>query len=278
MRSLKLIIISVVLLSITLLSYDKNIQAEDHANIKQGTAPCIDILEASKGGDLKGVQQCITDGVDINSSVKGEYTALQLASKYGHLDVVNLLIKNGAKIDQQVELDGLPQVEGVIDYGDTALMYAISSGHINVVRYLIDNNADVNVKDFKYSTALIYASTDRGNLEIVKILIDNGADINAKNVFNNGVLALSLFSHNFNIAKYLIKSGADMNATDETGDTVLMWATREGNLELVKLFIDNGAAVNYKNIYTGQIALDVAIENRKTAIVKYLKSLKNLSK
>ncbi len=276
MKSLRFVMLQMLLCSIILGSYNINIKAEDTINMKRYDVKCTDILGYAQNGDLAGIEQCIADGVDINESEKGGYTALQIASKYGQLEIVKYLIEHGAKINQQVELDDIPVVEGVIEYGDTALMYASHSGHLDVVSYLIDMGADVNLKDFKYSTALIRASTDDGHLEVVRFLIDSGADINAKNISNNGVLTLALWSDNFDIGRYLIKSGVDINATDETGNTVLIWAVGKGNLELVKLFIDNGASVNYKNIYTGQIALDVAKKNRQKKVVKYLESLKNV--
>lgn len=272
MKNLKFVVLLVAILSVVLVGYNIDVQAKGTSNVKQGTTKCVDILKASENGDLKGVKQCVADGVDINSSVKGGYTALQTASKYGHLDVVKFLIENGAKINQQVELEGTPEEEGGNIYSDTALMYASRAGHIDIVKYIIDKGADVNLKDFKGSTALIRASTDTGHIEIVKLLIKSGADINTRNIFNNGALAFALWDGHFDIAKYLIKSGADVNITDETGNTVLIWASGEGNIELVKLFIDSGASVNYKNVYSDQTALVLARESGHKDIVKYLQS------
>ena len=57
-------------------------------------------------------------------------------------------------------------------------MLALLNGRFEVVKCLVENDANMNIKDDKGNTALIFAS-QQGNLEIVKYLIENGADVNA---------------------------------------------------------------------------------------------------
>lgn len=66
--------------------------------------------------------------------------------------------------------------------GRTPLMWAVSSGLKDVVRFLIDKDKrlDLDCKDHKGRTALIRA-VKMGDAEMVKILIEAGADINIKN-------------------------------------------------------------------------------------------------
>ena len=78
------------------------------------------------------------------------------ASEYGHLDVVRLLIKNGADVSAR---------------DNFALRSASYNGNLEVVRLLIDIGADVSALD---NYALKWASY-YGHLEVVKLLIENGA-------------------------------------------------------------------------------------------------------
>ena len=71
------------------------------------------------------------------------------------------------------------------------LITASEYGHINTVRRLLEEGADVNVKDDRGSTALMYAS-EEGHVETVKLLLEKGADVNAKD--NDGGTA-----HNYSI-------------------------------------------------------------------------------
>ena len=64
----------------------------------------------------------------------------KVASKNGHLEVVKVLIQNGADLN-----GGL---------GGLALIKASETGRVNVVKYLIQSGADVNAKNNKGETAL----------------------------------------------------------------------------------------------------------------------------
>ena len=54
-----------------------------------------------------------------------------VASHNGHLDVVRLLLENGATVDSRA------------DDGWTSLMAASQNGHLDVVRLLLENSAAV---------------------------------------------------------------------------------------------------------------------------------------
>ena len=96
-----------------------------------------------------------------------------IASSEGHLEMVKLLVENGADVKaKDKDKDGW-----------TALMWASCKGDLEIVKFLVESGADVNAKCsvYKYTdgyTALMYASI-RGYYEIVEILLDNKADINA---------------------------------------------------------------------------------------------------
>lgn len=89
--------------------------------------------------------------------------ALQAAARSGHVDVVKLLLFQGANFNAKSKSFS----------GRTALQAAAASGHINVVKPLLDNAADVNVAG-PVGTAL-HAAAEAGYIDLVKMLLDNGA-------------------------------------------------------------------------------------------------------
>lgn len=95
-------------------------------------------------------------------------TPLHYAARHGHADVVQALMKHGARIDARDTNDCTP------------LMWAVKGGHSDVMRRLIDARADVNAQDSRGWTALHFA-IDRGHVEAAQLLIDCGADQQAKN-------------------------------------------------------------------------------------------------
>ena len=91
-----------------------------------------------------------------------ERTPLHYAAKYGHIDVVQILLDVGADCNKSDEL------------GYTPLHYAAKYGHINVVQILLDGGADFNKSDELGYTPLQMAEY-KGNQDVVKMLKDRGA-------------------------------------------------------------------------------------------------------
>ncbi|KAI0280103.1 ankyrin repeat-containing domain protein [Russula aff. rugulosa BPL654] len=107
-------------------------------------------------------------------------TPLICASEQGYLDIVHLLLANGARAHCRNNV------------GWTPLMLASRDGHTDVVRMLLQNGANGNPNDSlspssdsspvyqEFGTPLHLASTD-GHLAVVELLIQCGADVNMPN-------------------------------------------------------------------------------------------------
>ena len=107
---------------------------------------------------------------EIDIEVKNkreEFTALHFASYYGHPEIVELLLENGADI------------EGKDNYENTPLINATWYGNLKVVKLLLENGADIEAKNIKGITPLINTCLI-GHYKITKLLIEQGADIEAK--------------------------------------------------------------------------------------------------
>ena len=149
--------------------------------------PINNLIEAAKNNDTNRINSILNKGkVDINAKNKDGETALMLASSEGHLEMVKLLVENGA------------------DYTN-ALRLASREGHLEIVKLLIENGANINAKDNDGETALMRASYN-GHLEVVKYLIENGADVNIKDNYY-GITALD-FARDEEIKEVLRKAGA----------------------------------------------------------------------
>ena len=99
-----------------------------------------------------------TGGANVNAD-RDKYanTALHLASSRGHLDIVRLLLTEGADITI-ADNDGM-----------TALHWASSRGHLDIVRLLLTEGADITIADNNGRTALILASRN-GHIDIANCL------------------------------------------------------------------------------------------------------------
>jgi hypothetical protein len=125
-------------------------------------------------------------------------TGLHLASQYGHLGVVSILLDEGAEIDTKDE------------DGETPLVRASSAGHDLIVKLLLTRGANRKVQGRKYGTSLQAASL-RGHESVVRLLLDE-ADIEAEGgQFGTALQAASLRGHD-GVVKILLDKGAEVNA------------------------------------------------------------------
>lgn len=148
-------------------------------------------------------------------------------------------------------------------YYSQKLLKAMEIDKPEKIKKYLQKGADVNIKNNKGATALIWASENSfwatkkpnpeglliskdGYLEVIKFLIQSGADLNAKN--NKGATALDYASwHYLDAVELLLQAGADPNSKDNVGNTALFTAVYKGHADIVKLLLQAGADVNVEN-------------------------------
>ncbi len=227
--------------------------------IKNGVEETIYV--ASARGDVDSVKALLRKDPNLISAFSSNdgWGALHWAAYMGRLDVIKLLLENGADVNIRNGANNI-----------TPLFWAVHTGHLDAAKLLVEKGADVKIKMKGFETIL----HSPGTFETAKLLVDNGADVNAKNdrgmtplhsiadksglnwvqkelldVFfwkNGGTV--NTWKADFEkyrgdaekvtaeIAELLIKNGADVNAKDEKGNTPLSLARAAKNKALVELF------------------------------------------
>ena len=103
------------------------------------------IRSACKFGDFAALKSLLEKhGMEhINAKQPGKgYSAVQFASAYGHLDIVQYLVRNNANI------------HACDDEGDTPLHDACFMAKLDVVKFLVEQQADVLATNAKNQTPL----------------------------------------------------------------------------------------------------------------------------
>lgn len=218
-----------------------------------------DLHNAVKEHDASRVQSLLSEGLSVDAAEPDGSTALFTASRNGDLDIVNLLLHNGADAN-------------ALSHGATALFPASSFGHLEVVKALVEHGADANtVSDG--DTPLHYAAGNaaRSNTEdVVMYLITQGAGLNARTRIGRTPLMRACGDGGtLTVARLLIDRGADVNAQDMEGTTALHQASIYGCCDIAQLLLANGASVDALG-YKGRTALHMARERGHSEVVELL--------
>lgn len=150
--------------------------------------------------------------------------------------------------------------------GDTGLILAMRENALEVMAVLLaDRRTKIDAEAFNGDNALMIACYN-GNEKAVKALLEKGARVN-----KNGWTPLhyAAASGNNSIVTMLLAKDAFVNAASPNATTPVMMAARGGHIYTVKLLYDNGADITMKN-QRGYFAIDFALENKNTDIVKGL--------
>ena len=94
------------------------------------------LIDAAGNGDFNNVLRLLEKGAPTSYVCKHRgSSAIMIASKYGHIEIIRLLIQYGADIDAQNH------------QGQTSLMLASKYGHKECVQLLLEKGANPNIID-----------------------------------------------------------------------------------------------------------------------------------
>jgi hypothetical protein len=179
--------------------------------------------------NLEEVKNLIGRGENVNGKDEnyGDITPLFIAVENGNVEMTELLLDYGAKINARSTSR------------ETPLMRLDADASSALVRVLIKHGAKINLTDDEGNTALIHAarSADR---EVLQMLIDHGAQINVQNKQGQTALMNAAEADNLESVRALIMAGADVNLKNKEGDTA--WDLTSSD-EIEELLVSHGAVV-----------------------------------
>lgn len=129
----------------------------------------------------------------------------------------------------------------------TALMYAAYKNNTETVSKLLEATPDAEIQDDFGSTALMYAASG-GAEECCKLLADYGADLNMQNKDGISSLIYAIQSRKLSTVVTLLQLGADPFVTNNLGTGALHWAAKKGSVDCCSVLLDHGVNVNAQNM------------------------------
>jgi ankyrin repeat protein len=207
--------------------------------------PENNLIVASDYGQVEVVRMLVERGINVDAANGEGVTPLMYASQNGDTAIMAYLITHGADVNARP----FNQV--------TPLIGATRRGHYDAVRLLLESGAEVDARDELDLTSLMHASA-YDYPEIVELLIDAGASMEAGDWFGTRPLMMAAYYNCLEAADVLLRRGADPNGTDNAGFTPLMIAAQHGDYDLAWMLLDKGADPKLRN-HGGHHALAIAV-------------------
>ena len=213
------------------------------------------IREAIGRGHIQVLEVLLKNGADPHLEIKAGRSVMHSAAKWAVPDFVDILLKLG--VDPDYHNSHIPF---------TPLFYAQSH---EVVEKLLLAGADPNFRDPSTKFTPLNNFVNGGHLRMVKTMLKHGA--NPLFVDRGGRIPLNGAASNGHkeIVEYLLK--ANPNSVNGAEVPPLVSAANKGHAEIVDLLLSAGAIPN-KSV-NGKTAADYAEEKGHTQIAAALRSL-----
>ena len=141
------------------------------------------LFEAAAGDEDKVIE--LVNKADVNSKHDLNATALYAAAKYGHIEIVKILLT----------LKGI-DIDATIKNGATALYTAMRNGHLDIFKLLLDAGADTEILVEGYKP--LHTSAYLGLVEEVEYLLKKGATVDYGRKFDITTALIELIVENRN--------------------------------------------------------------------------------
>lgn len=266
------------------------------------------IFSAIERADIDATKELLAAGAKVNVLGKKGETPLELAARAGSLEIVKLLVANGASLKMHHSFYRTA--------GEAALSETLAHCREDIARYLLASGVQIG-EGFRQDTSIVEnaakcsptlcklvldeaiksrqeshstvtvtalaAAARAGNVETVRFLLDRGVNVNATDRYLGPALVeaasredmrhadreISRDNAQLSVVTLLLERGADPNAPGWGMRTALMSASTEGKVKIAQLLLEKGADVNAKS-QDGKTAFSCAVEKGHVEIVRLL--------
>jgi ankyrin repeat protein len=190
------------------------------------------LMTVAKVGDLESAKALLDRGAKVDTADPTYLqTALMIAVREDHPDVVRLFLERGANVNAKTRTGPTPAF---------VLPNSVPGfGHgIGIVRGGLPERGSRYTIPGSLSP-LLYAARD-GRLEAAKILVAAKADLELADANGITPLLMAISNNQMAVARYLIDRGAQINVSDWYGRTPLWTAVEVRNMDIDNASFENG--------------------------------------
>lgn len=239
---------------------------------------------AARAGHLELVNYVLSQGeAKMNAARANDgATALFIAAKNGHANVIRLLLAHDKHIEtfkhwldydqEQINVNAVCTTDGA-----TALFIAAEKGHTKVVRFLLAHDKiDVNAASTVDGATALFIAAQNGHTEVVRhLLAQPQTNVNAARTDGATALYMAAQNGHADVVKLLAAhSKTNINASfPDDGATALHIAVQENHIDIVNCLLANKASAASGMQEDIQILLALAEKNHcKSALEAWFKA------
>ncbi|XP_014205181.1 uncharacterized protein LOC106637064 [Copidosoma floridanum] len=252
-------------------------------------AYCQSLFVAIDEGEVELALELLIKGADLSSFNEDGLTPLHYAVKNGKTEMIEMLLNQGADVNQRCCQNQGPSVnicsevktnrnqgykqrsrqqsqpvDDVPSFGTTALLIAVEEGSLELVKLLLRHGADTVVKNEKRENCLMIAARRASAQpetyrQLLKVLLDSGADLTSDRTLEYIVLDRVLLHGGLESFLLLLERGVDIINISRSSRSLLSAAMNKDCGILKWLLERNYFDLERKNV-RGETALHLAVE------------------
>ncbi|XP_059221193.1 serine/threonine-protein phosphatase 6 regulatory ankyrin repeat subunit A isoform X1 [Stomoxys calcitrans] len=228
---------------------------------RQSSVGWTPLLIACHRGHMELVNNLLANHARVDVfDIEGR-SALHLAAERGYLHVCDALLTNKAFINSKSRV------------GRTALHLAAMNGFTHLVKFLIkDHNAVIDILTLRKQTPLHLAAAS-GQMEVCQLLLELGANIDATDDLGQKPIHVAAQNNYSEVAKLFLQQHPSLvNATSKDGNTCAHIAAMQGSVKVIEelMKFDRSGVISARNKLTDATPLQLAAEGGHADVVKAL--------
>ncbi|CAC5396771.1 ASPG [Mytilus coruscus] len=194
---------------------------EEVVKLKDALYPNL-MCTSAKTGDILALEKLRGTGGNFSSANQDGRTALHVACREGHLEVVQYLLQHGASVHAK-DLDK-----------KTPLMDAVQNKHFSIISILVQTGAIITLQPVILAMELCRAASQE-DVDTLKAWKIAGADLNESDYDNRTALHVAVSLGHVETVKFLLDNGGSWMLNDAFGKTAEEHAELLGRTDILEL-------------------------------------------